>query len=71
MATTQKGRFGSPPLVIAKAYKEAEFVQFLRTGKAIGNRELPLMSDVSRNRFIHYSEEEIKAIYAFLMQLEN
>jgi cytochrome c553 len=66
-----KGRFGSPPLVIAKAYKEAEFVKFLHTGRAIGNRELPLMSDVCRNRFIHYSEEEIKAIHAFLMQLGN
>ena len=65
------GAYGSPPLIIAKAYKEAEFVKFLHTGKAIGNRELPMMSETSRVRFIHYSEEEIKSIYAFLMQLEK
>lgn len=64
-----RGAYGSPPLLIAKAYKETEFLKFLRTGKALGDRELPLMSDMCRTRFTHYSAEEIKAIYAFLNQL--
>lgn len=64
-----RGAYGNPPLLIAKAYKEAEFVKFLKMGKALGDRELPLMSDMCRKRFTHYSEEEIKAIYAFLNQL--
>lgn len=66
-----RGAYGSPPLIIAKAYKEHEFVKFLHTGKALGNRELFMMSETCRTRFIHYSEEEIKSIYAFLMQMEK
>jgi cytochrome c553 len=66
-----RGAYGNPPLTIAKAYKEGEFVKFLKTGNVLGNRELPLMSDMCRRRFTHYSEEEIKSIYAFLMQLEK
>ncbi len=66
-----RGYHGSPPLTIAKAYKESEFVKFLKTGTALNNRELPLMSSVCRSRFTYYSEEEVKAIYAFLVQLKN
>jgi cytochrome c553 len=66
-----RGAFGTPPLTIAKAYKEAEFVKFLKTGKALGDRELPLMSDMCRQRFTNFSEGEIKAIYAFLVQSEK
>jgi cytochrome c553 len=66
-----RGAYGNPPLIIAKAYKEGEFLKFLKTGKALGNRELPLMSDMCRQRFTYYSEEEIKSIYAFLVQLEK
>jgi cytochrome c553 len=65
-----RGRWGSPPLIIAKTYKEAEFVKFAQDGKALGNRELPLMSQVSRGRLIHFSEDELKAIYAYLTQLQ-
>ena len=65
-----KGAYGSPPLLIAKAYNESQFVKFLHTGNALGNRELTMMSEICRSRFIHYSEEEIKSIHAFLMQLQ-
>ena len=64
-----RGLFGCPPLLITKTYKEAEFLKLLKTGKALGERELPLMSLVSRGRFTHYSEDEMKAMYGFLMQL--
>jgi cytochrome c553 len=63
-----RGGFG-PSLIIAKSYKEAEFVQFAKDGKALGNRELPLMSQISRGRLIHYSDDELKSIYAYLTQL--
>jgi cytochrome c553 len=65
-----RGAYGSPPLLIAKAYKEGQFVKFLHTGKALGDRELEMMSETCRTRFIHFSEEEIKSIHAFLMQLK-
>jgi cytochrome c553 len=66
-----RGAYGSPPLLIAKAYKEGEFVKFLITGKALGDRELEMMSETCRKRFANYSEDEIKSIYAFLIQLEK
>jgi len=66
-----KGAYGTPPLSIAKAYSERQFVKFLHTGNAIGNRELPMMSETCRTRFVHYSDEEIKSIHAFLMQLKQ
>jgi len=37
-----------------------------RTGKAAGNRELPLMSTVARVRFRHFSDGELNAIYDYL-----
>ncbi|MEO5997732.1 MAG: hypothetical protein ABIN89_13415 [Chitinophagaceae bacterium] len=66
-----QGAYGSPPLIIAKAYKKAEFIKFLKTGKALGGRELKLMSSVCRTRFAYFSEEELKSIYAFLKQLDK
>jgi hypothetical protein len=66
-----RGAYGSPPLLIAKAYKEGQFVKFLKTGKALGDRELEMMSETCRKRFANYSEDEIKSIYAFLIQLER
>src|SRR5215217_4401231 len=60
-----RGAYGNPPLLIAKAYKEGQFISFLQTGKALGGRELNLMSETCRTRFVHYSEEEIQAMYAF------
>jgi cytochrome c553 len=66
-----KGAYGSPPMIIAKAYNQAQFITFMQTGKALGNRELAMMSDMCRDRFVHYSEDEIKAIYNFLTQMDK
>jgi hypothetical protein len=38
----------------------------MRTGSALGNRELPTMSLVARKRFSHFSDDELHALYAFL-----
>ncbi len=46
-----RGADGNPPLIIAKAYKETDFVKFLQTGNALGDRALKLMSDMCRKRF--------------------
>ncbi len=55
-----------PDLSLVAAYERADFVNFLRTGKAAGNRELPLMSEIARARFSHFTEAEIGALYEYL-----
>lgn len=58
-----------PGLAIAAAYSDAQFIHFMRTGEALGNRELELMSDMSRERFSHLTDDEIQALHAFLRTL--
>jgi hypothetical protein len=45
------------------SYERADFVKLMRTGKAAGNRELPLMSATARARFRHFSDDELNAVY--------
>ena len=64
----QPGPPGSPvDLSIVAAYDRVTFVNFMHTGKAAGNRELPMMSTVARVRFSHFTDEEITEIYAYLV----
>jgi hypothetical protein len=39
----------------------------MRTGNALGKRELPLMSEVARNRFSHFTDEELRDLYTYLI----
>ena len=57
---------GPPDLAIVGGYGRADFVRLMRTGKAVGNRELGLMSQVARGRFVHWSDREVEDLYAFL-----
>jgi mono/diheme cytochrome c family protein len=57
----------APPLgPMAQSYDLAQFTQLLRTGTGIGERKLDLMGDVARSSFMHFSNEEIAAIHAYL-----
>jgi len=55
-----------PPLAIAASYSWPEFETLMRTGKARGDRELTLMSEVARGRFRHFTPEELQSLYAYL-----
>jgi mono/diheme cytochrome c family protein len=57
----------SPDLAIVASYERPDFIRFMRTGKAAGNRELPLMSAVARARFSHFSDIEVNALYDYLV----
>jgi mono/diheme cytochrome c family protein len=56
----------APDLRIAAGYSFDAFRSFMRTGKALGNRELSLMSTVARERFSHFTEQELRDLYTFL-----
>jgi mono/diheme cytochrome c family protein len=60
---------GPPSLVVATGYAPAEFRHFLRSGTAKGGRELPLMSDMARERFSHLTDAEVAALHAYLRTL--
>jgi mono/diheme cytochrome c family protein len=63
----QPGPPGSPPdLSLVASYDRATFLNFLRTGKAAGNRELPMMSAVARIRFSHLTDDDLNALYGYL-----
>ena len=57
----------APDLRIAAGYSLEAFTDLMRTGKALGDRELPLMSPVARQRFSHFTDEELQELYAFLV----
>jgi mono/diheme cytochrome c family protein len=56
----------TPDLVIAKGYSREQFTRLMRTGIAVGDRDLRLMSDVARSRFSHFSDAEVEALYLYL-----
>ena len=62
---TLKGQ-GSPDLVVAAGYSREQFATLLKTGVALGGRELPLMSRVARSRFVHFTDDEIAALHDYL-----
>lgn len=59
---------GSPPdLMIAAGYTPEQFAKLLRTGEPVGGRDLRLMGDVARSRFVHFTDDEIAALHAFFV----
>jgi hypothetical protein len=38
----------------------------MRTGVATGERQVGLMSQVARGRFVHFTDAEVDAIYDYL-----
>lgn len=63
------GPDAAPPLSVVAGYGPEEFARLMETGDAVGDRELrPLMREVARGRFSHLTEEEVAALYAYLLR---
>ena len=57
----------SPPdLNVVAGYSREDFRRLMRTGVAIGGRQVGLMSEVARGRFVHFTDAEVDAIYDYL-----
>jgi mono/diheme cytochrome c family protein len=56
----------TPDLTLVAAYEYDDFQTFMRTGRAVGSRQLRLMSATARARFSHMSDAEIRALYDYL-----
>ena len=48
--------------IVAPAYSRHDFARLMRTGKALSERELKLMSNIARSDFAHFTDAEIAAI---------
>jgi mono/diheme cytochrome c family protein len=58
----------TPDLVAVGAYAPEQFARLMRDGVAVGERELPMMSGVARVRFSQFRDDEVRALYDFLIQ---
>jgi cytochrome c553 len=56
-----------PDLRIVAGYSPEAFTHLMRTGKALGEREVTLMSKVARTRFVHFTDDEIQDLYRYLI----
>jgi cytochrome c553 len=56
----------TPSLAMVAAYSRDDFELLMRTGKPLGDRELQLMADVARFRFVRFTDEEITALHGYL-----
>ncbi len=56
----------APHLAVTLGYSLDDFRRLMRTGVALEERELPMMSEVARRRFTRLTDEELRALLAFL-----
>lgn len=61
-----EGSEETPALSIVAGYSQAEFARLMREGVPRDGRKLDLMGEVARSRFVHFSDEEVGALYTFL-----
>jgi mono/diheme cytochrome c family protein len=59
----------APDLIIVAAYSEQDFRHLMKTGLALGERELRMMSPVARGRFAYFTDQEVSDLYAFLSDM--
>ena len=58
-----------PSLRIVAAYSAQDFSALMKTGQALGGRDLKLMSGVSRRRYSRFTDSEIEAVYHYLAEM--
>jgi mono/diheme cytochrome c family protein len=58
---------GAPDLVVIQSYGLPELTRLLRTGSAVGERTLGLMTRVAKDRLRHLSDQEIADIHGYLV----
>jgi len=64
---TWPGAPRSPPdLNVVGAYSREDFRRLMRTGVAMGGRQVGLMSEVARGRYARFTDAEVDAIYDYL-----
>jgi mono/diheme cytochrome c family protein len=65
------GDGGPPDLRMAAAFSEEAWFALMRTGRGLGDRELGLMGRVALSRFQYLTDDEIRALHAYLGTLAD
>lgn len=65
------GGDSAPDLISIAAYSEADFSRLMREGVPTSGADLPMMGPVARGRFVHWTDEEVGDLYAYLSDLAN
>lgn len=60
---------GSPALSIVRGYEYPQFERLMRTGVPISGRDLGLMSRVAQAAFVHFTDDEVLGLHAYLGSL--
>jgi len=56
----------TPSLAIVRSYSRQDFDTLMHTGMAIGGRELGLMTDAAKQRFINFDDSDLTSLYSYL-----
>ena len=64
--TPYPGAKPRPDLRMVGGYSLPDFRALMQTGKAAGNREVGLMSEVARGRYRHFTDAELEALHSYL-----
>jgi mono/diheme cytochrome c family protein len=65
------GDGGPPDLRMAAAFSDEAWFALMRTGRGLGDRELGLMGRVALSRFQYLTDDEIRALRAYLATLAD
>lgn len=60
---------GAPDLIAIAAYSHADFTRLMREGVPISGADMPMMGPVARGRFVHWTDEEVADLYAYLSDM--
>lgn len=61
----------APDLIVVGAYSATEFTRLMREGVPSSGAELEMMGPVARGRFVHWTDEEVADLYAYLSDMSR
>lgn len=61
----------APDLIAVGAYSEADFTRLMREGASSSGATLELMGPVARGRFVHWTDDEVADLYAYLTDMSR
>ena len=61
-----EGSEETPALSIVAGYSPTEFARLMREGVPRDGRKLGMVGGVARARFVHFSDDEVEALYTYL-----
>lgn len=61
----------APDLIAVGAYSETDFTRLMREGVPLSGTELEMMGPVARGRFVHWTDDEVADLYAYLSDMSR